>query len=246
MISKDRLREAYNANPDGCGFMWKSDLNVEHFKGCWDFDQAHSIYEMLEDFGVSFVVHFRTASSGSISEENCHPFYVNDKLAFVENGNLYEYSDYFGDKHKDNKTDIQRFNDDVLKKLPDGFIHVPNIRKALEYYCKRKQVKMIFMNSNGTVDIVNEVAGEWVDGCWYSNGGIKNYIGYGYSGAYYYNKGDVRHKGGLFSVQMLPEERRKDWSRCPECLGYFKDLDSICSDCVSWGELLKMRGGTVG
>ena len=91
---------------------------------------------------------------------------------------------------------------------------------------------MIFMDNKGKVDIVNEDAGEWVDGCWYSNGGIKNYVGYGYSGAYYYNVGDVRHKGGRITNMMFPESRRKNWIKCNLCNGYFYKLETeICEDC---------------
>ena len=238
-ISRERLFEAYNANPDGWGVMWSDKDSVECLKGCYDFNSFYSLFRLLENAKKDVVVHFRTASSGSISNEKCHPFYVNKDLAFVENGNLYEYSDCFADKWKDDRTDIQRFNDEVLQKLPVNFLYKPTIRKRLEDYCKGNQTKMVFMDSYGRVAIVNEEAGEWSNGCWYSNGGIENYIGYGYSGAYYYNGGDTRHRGGLFSVQMLPEEKRSEWSRCPECLGYFRNLEGICSGCETWGGILE-------
>ena len=233
------MREAYEANPDGCGVLYEG---VKHFKGCWGFESLWSTVRMVEYFGFEFIIHLRTASSGSISKENCHPFYVNKDLAFVENGNFYEYSDYFGDGYGDDKTDVRRFNDSVLKKLPENFLYIPEIRSALECYCKSNLVKMIFMDKNG-VEIINEDAGEWTDGCWYSNGGIKNYIGYGYSGAYYYKNGDTRHRGGLFSVQMLPEEKRKHWSRCDKCLGYYRNIDKTCYGCLGCEKLLSFTGG---
>ena len=85
--------------------------------------------------------------------------------------------------------------------------------------------------------------GEWVDGIYYSNGGIKNYTGYGYSGAYYYRPNDVRHPGGLISVRMFDEKDREKWAKCPSCQGWFRKekMDGVCSNCAIWLALLKFR-----
>ena len=213
-ISKERLIEAHTANPDGWGILWNNDFS-------------------------EYVLHCRTASSGEISVDTSHPFKVYDGLAVMQNGNLYHYSNYFKD-WGNNKTDIQRFNEMVLQKLPVGFLNITEIRLALEDYNKANFSKMIFMDTSGAVTIVNEHAGEWVDGVWYSNGGIKNYIGYGYSGAYYYNASDIRHKGGLISADLFGRNK-KNWRQCSECRGWFHkdEINEICNDCKIWMELIK-------
>jgi len=235
-ITEQRLREAYNANPDGWGLLQGFNNILLDLKEVTSFEHFYIYLSTLKLPG-SKLIHFRTASSGSISDKYCHPFFVNDNLAFVQNGNIFHYSNYFYHE-KNNKTDIMRFNDNILKKLPDGFLDNSAIRSALEKYCKANFTKMIFMDNTGKVDIINEQAGEWVDGCWYSNGGIKNYIGYGYSGAYYYHADEVRHKGGRIANMIFPPSRRKNWNKCQTCGGYFYKLEEEnCEDCKIFLEL---------
>lgn len=239
-ITRKRLEDAYNANPDGCGMVWFDGIILHTKKGCYDFDKFYSLYSTIaQSADAGMIIHFRTASSGSIDDEHCHPFFVNDNLAFVENGNLFEFSNFFA-KWQDKKTDVQRFNEHILQRLPDNFLANFDIRQALEEYCRRNFTKMIFMDNYGKVDIINEAAGEWIDGAWYSNGGIKYYNGYGYSGAYYYNPTDVRHKGGRINKMLFPLSRRDGWKECSECNGYFYKLEGdICLDCGIFKDLLK-------
>jgi len=233
-----RLKEAYLANPDGCGMMWASDNILQTGKGICSFDLFFAQFEMNRMLWPesSFVIHLRSASSSVIGNEYCHPFYVNENLAFVHNGNFVEFQG-------DNKySDTQRFNEEVLKKLPNEFLHIPEIRRSLEQYCIESMSKMIFMDNIGQVIFINEQAGYWEGGIWYSNGGIENYIGYGFSGAYLYSVGDIRHKGGLITVQMFSEKRRKKWQRCEACQGWFLKEKTISGYCIGCNTLKRLRG----
>ena len=103
-------------------------------------------------------------------------------------------------------------------------------------------VKMVFMDNLGKVRIINESAGEWVDGCWFSNGGIPGYIGYGFSGAYPLKENEIRHFGGLQSVMTFDEKERKLWSQCKTCLGWFPNKEiqkSACVGCREWKKLVE-------
>ena len=235
-LSMERLQEAHKANPDGCGFMWAANGELHIAKGCGDFMTFHFpyLYFTMKNPKSDFVLHFRTASASDISHEACHPFYINDNLGFAHNGNLIEFAKYFGKGRNDNRSDTQAFRDQILKKFPQDFLSIPEIRDLLEQYCRESYSKMVFMDAQGKVTIINEQGGYWEDGVWYSNGGIKNYSGYGYSGAYYYNAGDVRHKGGLIGVQMFSKDRRAKWQQCKMCLGWHpkeKVIDGYCSGC---------------
>lgn len=236
-LSAKRLSEAYRANPDGCGFMWVSDGMVISISGLYEFEFFWALYLRVFHSGVKtpFVLHFRTASASAIGKEYCHPFMVNENLAFVQNGNLYEFSDYFPGRKQDGKSDVQRFKDECLKRVDAPFSSA--FINILEKYSRECLSKFIFLDSSGKVTIINESAGEWQDGIWYSNGGIDNYVGYGYSGAYYYREGDIRHKGGLMSVRMLGG-KRKSWNQCPTCQGWFKNLEGNCSGCETYLELM--------
>lgn len=229
----------HRANPDGCGIMWAENKEIFVIKGHFDFNLFAEIYSELAP-KENLVLHFRTASSGSMSFEKCHPFFVNDDLAFVENGNLFEFSNYYPGIKNDGLTDIQRFNEQILKKLPKNFLSDSKIMAVLEAYCINNFTKMIFMDSGGKVTIINEMSGYWDKGIWYSNGGIKDYPGYGFSGVYYYNPGDVRHKGGITNVNVFGEERRGSWQLCPKCLGYYRVetlKEGICEGCNSLKQL---------
>jgi hypothetical protein len=96
---------------------------------------------------------------------------------------------------------------------------------------------MVFMNFKGQVWICNQAAGMWENGCWFSNGGIEHYVGYGYSGAYGYGHGETRHKGGLISVQGFGGE----WKQCQYCKGWFRDLDRFCPDCEAYFGLVGLQ-----
>lgn len=239
-VSIDRLHEAYSANPDGCGLMWAHDDELFVVKGHYSFDDFLHFYRDVKE---PCVLHFRTASSGKISDDASHPLFVNENLAFVENGNLPEYSNGFRE-WEDDLTDVQRFNNLFLKLLPKNFLYRSDTMQAIESYCKNRMVKMIFMDNLGKVKIVNEEAGEWRDGCWFSNGGIENYVGYGYSGAYEYKAGETRHFGGLESVQMFDAKDRKKYKQCQTCRGWFpKDkilAKHSCVGCTEWLMLMEL------
>ena len=235
-ISDKRLREAHNANPDGCGIMWAADNKIFYKKGLWDFKQfLHEFHECYRLFGDrDFVLHFRTASASAIGNEYCHPFFVSDTLTFMQNGNLFEFM------YGKGKSDVQRFNEEILQRLPTGFLGDGNIRNKLERYAKESFSKFIFLDNNNRIEIINEGAGEWRHGIWYSNGGIDNYVGYGYSGAYYYNEEDIRHKGGLMSVQMLGGNKIK-WEQCEKCKGWFRRERLSMGICAGCWTLDKLR-----
>lgn len=78
--SKARLREMWEANPDGAGIMWrrKDDGKVEWQKGFMSFRKFKKFfnrnYSMLNDTEVAF--HFRITTHGGTCPENTHPFPV--------------------------------------------------------------------------------------------------------------------------------------------------------------------------
>jgi hypothetical protein len=233
-VSEERLHESYTANPDGNGVLWANNGRLICHKGNYSFEDFLVFYRRAVP---PLVIHFRTASSGAISNDAAHPLFVNDNLAFAQNGNFPEYAD-----GESGLTDVQRFNELFLKNIPFDFLGQSDIMEALESYCVNRMVKMVFMNNFGKVKIINEAAGEWKDGCWFSNGGIEGYIGYGYSGAYPLHDGEVRHFGGLQSIQMFDEKERKKWSQCQTCLGWFSNKEiqkSACAGCREWKKLVE-------
>ena len=81
--SKRELRMAYNRNHDGCGFVSESD----HYKSL-DFEDFYARLKKVPK-DEHCIIHFRWATHGEVSIENCHPFY--DKKSdtwFMHNGIL--------------------------------------------------------------------------------------------------------------------------------------------------------------
>jgi len=213
----ERLKEASKANPDGWGIMYAIDDKLHTEKGL-DTLEDFSIFNKIVNTPVA--VHFRTASVGGISVDACHPHNISEDLAFMHNGNLFHFQ-------KDGQTDSQVFAE---------FCRTHGPLSNLENYCRRNYSKMLFMDYRGSTWIVNEQAGMWENGCWYSNGGIPHYVGYGYSGAYAYSETDIRHKGGALSVQGF--KNSSEWTKCRECGGWFYRLKSeYCEDCKAFHAL---------
>ena len=242
----ERLDECAKANPDGWGFMWPNNGKLEVTKSIIRWGEYEPAFLIFKD--VPVVIHFRTASMGQITQEACHPHRINDNLAFAHNGNLFHFSDYF---YSDKRTDSQRFRDFLYnsgQQAPlGGKLSAVNCEMsyagaamserqlmAVATYCIQNYSKMVFMSNQGQVWICNEQAGIWENGCWFSNGGIEHYVGYGYSGAYSYGKEERRHKGGLISVKGFAG----DWHQCEYCKGWFKELYlGLCEDCKAYKEL---------
>lgn len=255
-LSKERLEQSYNANPDGWGILFIDRYKrLSYVKDITDFCDFFSNYYNVINYQFSTcLIHFRTASAAGIGEKYCHPHFINRDLAFIHNGNFYEFSSYFKGRKKDGKTDTIRFNEEILQKLPENFLENQKILRLLNDYCKYHLSKMIFMNDEGKIWIVNEDAGEWKDDCWFSNKGLDNYQGYGYSGAYEYCRNDIRHKGGLPTIQFIDKKRRKGWRQCYLCNGWYKlnniiftgdnICDYLCNGCYKLYQLKKfIKGG---
>lgn len=82
MPSEKELRQAYNANPHGCGFVSSNGL---YWRGM-DFDEFLHRISMVGK-NDACIIHFRLATHGSHKASNCHPFKHND-LYFAHNGIL--------------------------------------------------------------------------------------------------------------------------------------------------------------
>lgn len=107
--------------PDSTGvFLVTNDGNVEIAKGAVDgptyvkSDEWKELKKKAISDGWAIVGHNRKATRGSITDENAHPFWVDDKLVLVHNGSMY------GDhkKHKDVEVDSHAIAH-VLAETPD-------------------------------------------------------------------------------------------------------------------------------
>lgn len=148
----------------------------------------HKGYFNLEEFLEAYephkskqtVLHFRIKTHGLINAENCHPYSIDNNLAFVHNGIIHGV-DHTPD---DTKSDTWHFNENYLKPLrakDKSFFKEPAQKKLIEKFLGGS--KLIFLNSKGEYEIYNENLGNWNSGCWFSNYSWKPsrlYGGYNY------------------------------------------------------------------
>lgn len=165
ILSKNTLMTSYDWNIDGVGYMyWDSECNrLVIKKGFFDFDSFYKSYKKHQY--KRCVIHFRKVTHGVVNEENCHPFVVNDNLAFVHNGVISNTKIY-----KKERSDTWHFNECILKPMvsdyPDIWKH-KTFKYLIQNYIRKS--KLVFMNNLGEVKIYNESYGIWESGCWFSN-----------------------------------------------------------------------------
>lgn len=79
-IKEEKIRNAFENNPDGAGVMWYDPKgNVHYRKG---FTEADKLVSFFKGLGVSTprAIHCRIATSGAVSTKTCHPFPIVEKI----------------------------------------------------------------------------------------------------------------------------------------------------------------------
>lgn len=178
-ITKATLQRCWNNNPHGGGFMFTDGKAIQVYKEMSSFKKYWKAFIHARELNPnsSFVCHFRISTHGKINETNCHPFLVNKKLGFAHNGiirNAPTSPDY---------SDTYMFNDYILQNLPSNFLDNKGIISLIREYIGSGS-KLAFLSSDNKITIVNEKAGTWDGGIWYSNNGYKEFE--------YYDRGGTR------------------------------------------------------
>ena len=166
--SKDDLELAFLVNPHGAGFAWKEDGKVYVKKGFFTFESLWSEWQNIGD--KEAMLHFRSASQGTVNRENCHPFIVDGVGVVGHNGHF----NGFGTK---TVSDTRDWIDSVLKPFLQDFPQALDRLSSLyvlDVICERSRL-IVMRNSEPTV-IINEDLGVREDGLWYSNIGYRNTV----------------------------------------------------------------------
>lgn len=188
-IPYERFMTCATNNPDGMGFMWVENGQIRMLKSVPhcptkqymsfrdDVMAFYKDYARVEATGVNIVLHFRIMTHGKICLANTHPFFVNDEqtLAYVHNGMLDVPS-------TDEKSDSRVFGQRFLRYLNPAALNDLVALKLLDEIVSPS--KIILMDNQSQVTIINASAGTWKEGSWYSNSSFYSYkySAYGYSG----------------------------------------------------------------
>lgn len=201
-ITKETLSRCWQNNPHGGGFMYTDGKKVCIEKEMQSFKRYYKRFLNARNNNArsTFVVHFRISTHGKINETNCHPFSVNDKLAFAHNGIIYSVP------NSPDYSDTVMFNNTILKVLPANFLTNDAILEMIRTYIGTGS-KLAFLDARNNVTIINEKAGIWDDGIWYSNSG--------YKADRYYDRGGVKS-------DSVCDSKSKDYKQSK--IGYQKEI----------------------
>lgn len=162
-IPSSELVEGLLANPDGWGYMFAQRRKIIIRKGLWPEDFWKSWKrDQATDTGP-LVWHARIGTHGRRNVNNCHPFLLtaHHGLALAHNGVISGMPTH--KQHSDTSQFVRR----ILDRLPVGFLSDPAIRELIR--CAIGCSKLVFLDTQGTVDIIGEEKGFWSKGRWYSN-----------------------------------------------------------------------------
>lgn len=189
-IPRNVLKACFEVNDDGAGFA----LNVQTgegksrrtavvvHKGYFTFDAFWEAWEEKAGREYNALIHFRIATSGGTTKDNCHPFLVKapggQTLALIHNGVMGHFASLAPKDKSDTRVFAERLVEPLFKKDP--------------YMLKRTGLlgfiekgigpgnKIIMMDNDGRVEILNGLAGDWVTfekdapAVWFSNTYWKN------------------------------------------------------------------------
>jgi predicted glutamine amidotransferase len=162
ILSEETLRECWDANPHGAGFMYSDGSQLRIEKGFMQYDAFREAWEDKQD--LKAVLHFRIRTHGDTDAANTHPFQVGKTLGFVHNGTI-------NTAIKDKKlSDTYHFNKNILQHIyrtDSKFIFKEHYKELITNYIGWS--KLVFLTAKGEHAIVNEEKGVWDDGVWYSN-----------------------------------------------------------------------------
>lgn len=172
-IPVSNLSNGFEANPDGAGYAFarkgkaitrKGFFSFADFLKSWQFDGADA---------YPSIIHFRLATHGGKCKANCHPFNLPNGSVAAHNGIISGLSAVM----RKNETDTSAWMRTFL---------APFIRADIRSLQNHSTIsllestipgsKVAVLHKNGEIDILNENAGDYDGGVWYSN---LSYEGFG-------------------------------------------------------------------
>lgn len=103
--TNEHLMDMAHANADGIGLAWH---DGDYLRTQWGLRMADMETAFKAASGCPYVLHFRLATHGTVSTENCHPFWLGKHAALAHNGVLSGY----GSRHLSDTRDY------IARRLP--------------------------------------------------------------------------------------------------------------------------------
>lgn len=175
-IPKDHLEQSCAANPDGFG--WATIYNDTDGKPRIISHRTMVAKEAIETFldartrwpEYPAIFHARIATHGTVTLDNCHPFYVGE-----DHATLLAHNGIMPIPAESGRSDTRQFAEEWMPMIGVENLDDPKTVQELEKFIDWSKVAFL------TVDprlkqwayILNEDHGIWDDGVWYSNSGYR-------------------------------------------------------------------------
>lgn len=196
MPSMDILRNCFDNNPDGAGFMLADGKAVYGFKGLMTFEEfSQELKKARKRFGdldkLAVVLHFRISTHGSSVGGNTHPFplkggyremrkteWVADQ-GFAHNGIIHQTS-FDNDIKKHNVSDTMVFAKKYINPIA-RYCTIASDRAILDMLFDLADSKLCFLSKKGKIATRGKFFEE--DGVLYSNTSYEDrYYSFSYGG----------------------------------------------------------------
>jgi hypothetical protein len=164
------LADIVDSNKDGIGSMYASDDGVVVVAKMVpkDLAEARAFIEQLPEADRDLALHFRMRTHGDVDLTNCHPYPVLDgQLHLMHNGVIH----HVDDKSDLTKSDTWHYIEQTLKpqlQLAPGLIEVPAWQGLIAENIGASN-RIVFLDKDGRLVIVNKKTGLEHDGMWFSN-----------------------------------------------------------------------------
>ena len=205
-VSKKDLKQSFDNNPDGAGYLFAKNNNLTIKKGFFIFNDFWESFsrDMIQFNNPISIIHFRIKTHGATNKMNCHPFLINDSIGFAHNGII-----NFVDDHK-KKSDTLMFRNDILNNLPNGFMFNKAIMELIAESIGTS--KLVFLDKENNFRIVNESLGHWDKSSlvWYSNNSYCDYHYNSYGNSYMYGYGNVYKDYGALNLTNKKKKKKKN------------------------------------
>ena len=164
-ITEQILERCFDSNPDGAGFCVEVDGKLVVNKGYFTFKDFYTAYAPYEN--LKALIHFRIKTHGALDEDNCHPFFVNDNVAFIHNGIINSVP-----THK-NKSDTQMFNAQYLQPIVTNYgenaLKDPTISELLGKFIGASKLVLMIKGEEEFVFVNKSLGNQSTEGIWFSN-----------------------------------------------------------------------------
>jgi hypothetical protein len=194
MPDMEKFRVAAVNNPDGFGFAILGDDRILTGHSMSFEEAAEQFIDLRSRNSGPALFHFRWATHGSETIDNCHPFFLGqDGKSVVAHNGILPVKILKGDDRSDTKV----FAEDIMPAI-GGIVALDDDEyfKKLSQWATGSKLAFLTLNDDAKYNwyLVNEQDGHWADDMWWSNDGYKSvsrYKSYGYGwGGHYWDDWD--------------------------------------------------------